>query len=222
MSSGTGGLERRCCFVFGTGIVLVVAGSFYWYGNQSEKMVLDQNKVTCRTLVNPIVMQHHWLKLDQDYEFRKVIRSMFGDLAPDELRFANWKFIKPLNLEDPAHRPESDFEYAAMEAFQKREGGDERTRGVAGESAYQYVSAMRLSNTCVACHGTRETADGPVTVPAQDVVAAISITVPLDRTNKAIQANRMRLITMATVTAVFGMALSYVSVHYLVVRPMKP
>jgi two-component system sensor histidine kinase BarA len=217
---GETSLERKCRFIFGGGILMLITASFYWYGSQTEKMVLDQNKVTCRTMVNPIVLQHHWVKLDQDYEFRKVIRSMFGDLAPDELRFAKWKFIKPLIAEEPAHRPESDFEYSAMEAFQKGEGGDERTRVVPGDSAYQYVAAIRISNTCIVCHSVEPNANPPIYYKNKDLFSAISITLPLERTNKAIQANRMRLITMAVITAIFGMVLSYVIVRYIIVKPV--
>jgi signal transduction histidine kinase len=55
----------------------------------------------------------------------------------------------------------------------------------------------------------------------KDMYAALSITVPLDRTNRAIQTNRARLITMAVITAVFGMVLSYIIVRYIIVKPVK-
>jgi two-component system, NarL family, sensor histidine kinase BarA len=216
---GETSLERKCRFIFGGGILILTTASFYWYGSQSEKMVLEQNLITCRSMVNPIVLLHHWLKLETAVDFRPVIMSLFGDTAPEQMRFAKWKFIKPLTVDDPARRPDSDFEYAAIEAFQKGEGGDERS--LPGDSAYQYVAAIRLSSTCVSCHSVLANAPRPVYMKEKDLFAALSITVPLDRTNKAIQTNRARLITMAVFTAVFGMVLSYVIVRYIIVKPVK-
>jgi signal transduction histidine kinase len=221
---GETSLERKCRFIFGGGILILITGSFYWYGSQSEKMVLDQNLVTCRTMVNTIVLLHHWLKLEPDRDFRPVILSLFGvgDTALEDLRFAKWKFIKPLNMEDSTHRPESDFEYAAMEAFQKGVGENYRSRIVPGESEYQYVAPIRLSATCVSCHPVQQSNVSPAIYTKEgDLLAALSITVPLDRANKQIQANRTMLITMAVVTAILGMVLSYIIVRYIIVKPVK-
>jgi signal transduction histidine kinase len=218
---GETSLERKCRFIFGGGILILITASFYWYGSQSEKMVLEQNLITCRTMVNPIVVLTHWLKLETAVDFRPVIMSLFGDTAPEQMRLAKWKFIEPLIVDDPAHRPENDFEYAAVEAFQKGEGSDERSRIVPDESAYQYVAAIRLSGTCVSCHAVLAKARPAVYMKEKDMYAALSITVPLDRTNRAIQTNRARLITMAVITAVFGMVLSYIIVRYIIVKPVK-
>ena len=38
---GETSLERKCRFIFGGGILMLITASFYWYGSQSEKMVLD-------------------------------------------------------------------------------------------------------------------------------------------------------------------------------------
>jgi signal transduction histidine kinase len=218
---GETSLERKCRFLFGVGILILITASFYWYGSQSEKMVLEQNLITCRTMVNPILQLHHWLKLEPDSDFRSVIMSLFSDTAPEDVRFAKWKFIKPPNVEDSAHRPESDFEYAAMEAFQKGEGDEFRSRTVPGESAYQYIAPIRLSSTCVSCHPVLSSVGPAIYSKDGDLFAAMSITVSLDRTDKAIKTNRKILITMAITTAVLGMVLSYIIVRYIIVKPVK-
>jgi signal transduction histidine kinase len=218
---GETSLERKCRFIFGGGILVLITLSFSLYAWRSDKMVMEQKKITCRTMVNPIVLLQHWVKLEADTEFRSVVYSLFQDTAPEEMRGAKWRFIKPLNVDDMTHRPENDFEYSAMEAFQKGEGDDERTRVVPGDKEYQYIAAIRLSNMCVSCHRVLANVQPPVYTNDKDLWAAVSITVPLARTNTAIQANHTWLLLMAVVTAIVGMILSYVTVRYIIVKPVK-
>ena len=50
---GETSLERKCRFIFGLGILVLVSGSFFWYGQKTESLVLNQTTQTARMLVNP-------------------------------------------------------------------------------------------------------------------------------------------------------------------------
>src|SRR6516165_2623234 len=56
---GETSLERKCRFLFGAGILLLITLSFWIYAYQTEGLAYDQTKTTCRLLVNPILERHH-------------------------------------------------------------------------------------------------------------------------------------------------------------------
>jgi len=220
---GETSLERKCRFIFGGGILILITASFYWYGSESERMVYDQNLNTCRMMVNPILLRRHWTALETDRDFVPTIHAMFGELLPEAVVGFKSHFIWPLASEDPNHRPENDFEYAAMEDFEKGVGEDWRWRRSPDESRYEYLQALRLKQDCVSCHPTpkAQATNRVVVHKAGDLFAAVRVSIPLELTNKAIQANRTVLITMAIITAVLGMVLSYAIVRYIIVKPVK-
>ena len=52
---GETSLERKCLFLFGTFILLLLAGSFFLYAYLTESMLLNQARSMCRLLVEPIL-----------------------------------------------------------------------------------------------------------------------------------------------------------------------
>ena len=50
---GETSLERKCRFIFGGGILVLVTVSFFWYGQKTESLVIDQTTQTARMLVEP-------------------------------------------------------------------------------------------------------------------------------------------------------------------------
>jgi len=219
---GETSLERKCRFLFGAGLLGLITASFTWYASKTEQMVLEHNRDTCRMLVNPIVLLHHWTKLETDEEFVPTIEAMYRELLADEVRGYKSRFILPLAANDPSRRPENEFEYEALHAFQSGKA-EERARILPDQSAFQYLAAIRLRQDCRACHPTLTSQAGGQTVFLKpgDLMAALSITVPLDRTWKAINRNRIILIGTALVTAVLAMIVFYVIVRYVIAKPVK-
>src|SRR5688500_16547355 len=56
---GETSLERKCRFLFGSGVVALITLSFWLYSYQTEHLLYDQAVTTCRMLVAPIFYQHH-------------------------------------------------------------------------------------------------------------------------------------------------------------------
>src|SRR5262249_9308078 len=56
---GETSLERKCHFLFGAGILLLITASFWLYAYQTEHLAYDQTTTTCRVLVNPIFDKSH-------------------------------------------------------------------------------------------------------------------------------------------------------------------
>src|SRR6266699_3134866 len=52
---GETSLERKCRFLFGGFIFLLITGSFWLYAHETEHLAYEQLPTTCRLLVNDIV-----------------------------------------------------------------------------------------------------------------------------------------------------------------------
>src|ERR671936_626177 len=52
---GETSLERKCRFLFGAFILLLISGSFYLYHWRTGRLAYDQIETTCRLLVTQIV-----------------------------------------------------------------------------------------------------------------------------------------------------------------------
>src|SRR3954452_7433246 len=52
---GETSLERKCRFLFGAFILLLISSSFWLYASQTEHLAYDQVTTTCRLLVNQII-----------------------------------------------------------------------------------------------------------------------------------------------------------------------
>ena len=173
---GETSLERKCRFIFGGAILILITASFFWYGRKTEQMVYDQNRESCRLLANRILLRHHWIRLETMAEFRPMIEPLdqaFAEIIQGDVKQYQSRFIRPGSSDQ---LPRSEFEYEALEAFQKGKSL-EHTRVVAEESSYQYIGAVTLKQECIACHSVhgngRSSNDG-------DLWAAVSVTIPLD------------------------------------------
>ena len=60
---GETSLERKCRFIFGGGILVLVTVSFFWYGQKTESLVIEQTTQTARMLVKPTLMNLHYKSL---------------------------------------------------------------------------------------------------------------------------------------------------------------
>src|SRR5882724_2037704 len=60
---GETSLERKCRFLFGAGILVLITLSFWLYAYRTEHLAYDQASATCRLLVNPILAQQHLVAL---------------------------------------------------------------------------------------------------------------------------------------------------------------
>ena len=248
---GETSLERKCRFIFGGGILILVTLSFYFYGQKTESLVLGQNTQSARMLVNPVVVNLHaryWV----GSEFVPVMDALSSELAPAAQRSISGYQPKVFNPYSPKSEVPSDsFEARVLKRFVEAAATRDRTPDLAaqtgtmrfpngqslyeeriqnGKREYQYMQAVLFQPGClVDCHQgsttfnhmMREENGKFVTVKAGDLAGVVSITLPMDQTQKAINRNRAILITAALVTAILAMVASYVIVRYIVVKPLK-
>ncbi|MHC5536994.1 ATP-binding protein, partial [Singulisphaera rosea] len=174
---GETSLERKCRFIFGGGILLLVTSSFYWYGRETEKLVIGQTTQAARMLVNPTVMNLHYKKSFGSQSFESVIDGLWSELKVlDGLENYSSRVFNPYKSVDreKASAPD-DFEQQAIARWLRSSNSEEAFRKagkpsnpytfgdgtpmwdwriVPGKKEFQYVQAVVFKPGCLLpCHG---------------------------------------------------------------------
>ncbi|MCS7303984.1 MAG: ATP-binding protein [Thermoguttaceae bacterium] len=126
---GETNLERKCRVLFGVCLFLLLTASFWWYGSQTEKLVHATNQATGRNLVNTIMLQIHWSKLETDQKFRDVYLPWLTQQL-GKVKCREFKFILPerrgnLRETDAELKPENEFEQELLRYYLQFEGPEE-------------------------------------------------------------------------------------------------
>jgi two-component system, NarL family, sensor histidine kinase BarA len=91
---GETSLERKCRYIFAAGILVLVTGSFYWYGQKTESLVFEQTTQIAQAQVDPTIWKLHY-KAWGNRDFAPVIdalsqdRSTLDDLGQSETQVIN-------------------------------------------------------------------------------------------------------------------------------------
>jgi two-component system, NarL family, sensor histidine kinase BarA len=241
---GETSLERKCRFIFGGGIFLLVSISFFWYGQKTEKLVIGQTTQTARRLVNPILKDMHYksnkfVKSDTKRWFDELSDSFKGQ---DDLPNFDGYILNTYSPEKTEKDPDDDFEKTAVARFlasaSKEATGAkkpytfadgtlmEESRILPGRTEFQYIQAVLYKKECIGCHANahayRELPNGKYTeINPGDLACAAVVHLPMDKINRDINQNRAILISVALVTAILAMVASWTIVRYVIVKPLK-
>ncbi|MBI2825274.1 MAG: HAMP domain-containing protein [Planctomycetia bacterium] len=230
---GETSLERKCRFLFGACLLLLITGSFWWYGKQTEYLVYKQNPDKGRLIVDTVLTRTHWQGLEKNEQFKKIIPALSTDLEEQDFGF---RFI---GLTDAKliEKPVDEFERQLIQRFIKGASVDERFSDDGKE--YYYYQAIRAQDKCViVCH--RPTADpggldsgasvaamGPLGISygrppvAGDLMAVARVDIPNGPTQRDLNLNRAILLSTAIITVFLAMVASWVIVRYVIVKPLK-
>lgn len=177
---GETSLERKCRFIFGLGILVLVSGSFFWYGQKTENLVRSQTTQTARMLVGPTLLNIHYKVLGNS-NYENVLKVLVNDFKPlDELpKYDAW-VLDPDKPGDSRKQPPDDFERAALARFvrsapNRKPGHSPEKQHTFADGTptwyemitkdkknYHYVQAIFFKPSCLMdCHGTdADTAEG--------------------------------------------------------------
>jgi len=228
---GETSLERKCRFLFGACLLVLIAGSFWWYGRNTEELVKESSRETARGLVNTIIVMRHWkwLTTSKDPEFLQLVDSLEGGLRSQEYR---WDFIRP--VQEGPYAPKDSFEFEKLHEFLRNppppaEGElapiefSERREVVDGKPEYQYYMPIRIKDQkCADCHNSL---DAGLTGLAKeleigDLVSVVKVRLPDEKTQNALKGNNSILLATAIITVFLAMLASYVIVRYVIVKPL--
>ena len=172
---GETSLERKCRFIFGLGIFMLVTVSFLLYGLKTESLVKKQTTQTARMLINPTLMNIHYKKLGNE-NFESIIDVLWGGLRPlDDLpNYEAW-VLNPYGTKDPKKQPDDEFERATLARFLQAATSEEALQKTGkprekpyyfgdgtpmwadrinkAKKEYQYVQAVTFKSSCLMdCH----------------------------------------------------------------------
>ncbi len=172
---GETSLERKCRFLFGAGILILITASFWLYAYQTEGLAYEQTTATNRVLVNQIFDQYHtpfvinWQsdqlekKLQTLGKSKSEIEQAVSDnrelwnkvlkareesdkQVAEKLGFYRYKVLRPSDLEDP-------FERELFKEFTRADDPkDEATKPRPNE--LHYYGVIRAQKKCLECHDT--------------------------------------------------------------------
>ncbi|HEX3996936.1 MAG TPA: ATP-binding protein [Pirellulales bacterium] len=233
---GETSLERKCRFLFGFCLLVLIAGSFWWYGSRTEKLVYAQSPNNAQYLVDAVMLQRHWNAEGRD--ITQSSRDFINSTA--KILQTHQEYQSRILIPDaanPENQPKTATEREVLDYFIHEvrpsdaalagppEWRDDRT----SDKEYHYFQAVRLQKDCMRCHfslsqhvvlGTAGLPAPPPPVPG-DLMAVVEVTQPDAATQTALARNRAIFITTALVTVFMAMIASYVIVRYVIVKPLK-
>ena len=113
---GETSLERKCRFLFGLCLFVLITGSFWWYGSSTEELVYTTTRSTGRHLVDAIMLQHHWKTLEANQKYTSLIETLGRTLQSEPY---SWRLLSPYeSAENQAGYTRLDA--AVLDYFQKR------------------------------------------------------------------------------------------------------
>ena len=237
---GESNLERKCRLLFGSSLLVLIMGSFLWYGEETKQIVYQQNSKTGRLLVHTILMQH-WKDLETNEAFQPVVAELIKYFDKDDY---DWSVIRPeVNHPNDSQKPKDAFERKLLARWSHPvDGADtsissnppfaEREQEVEKKvfnsngkpfdrktAEFQYYQPVYLtSGTCVICHRSQ---NGNPDLSEGDLQAIIKVRIPLAQTQAAINRNWAVLLATAIITVFLAMILLYVIVRYVIVKPLQ-
>jgi len=234
---GETSLERKCRFLFGACLLLLITASFWVYGYQTEKLVYQQNRTTGRLLVDLVMLARHWEELDSREQgetgawtahrstgnYPEMIEELTKRLPKQQ--YKKLQFLRP---DDPEVR-QNEFEWKAFEKTGDTAVPEFRERLLTDDNEYQYYQPIRAEQSCLLCHKAPPydpTGGGPViggttAESPGDLLSIVKVTIDNTPTQTAVNWNRALLIATAIVTVFLAMIASYVIVRYVIVKPLR-
>ena len=231
---GETNLERKCRFLFGFCLLVLITGSFWWYGSLTEELVYETTRSTGRHLVDAIMVQSHWNTWETNPQFSGMIQSMGRDFQSEPY---DWQVLDPrAGPEDRHAEGYSRLDEAVLDYFEDHPPSGDIAIATAGEyreyrlpdqGKYYYYQTVRAKESCLRCHDVRPApgvpTEGvpPVGVAVGDLLAVVRVVMPDGLTKKAINWNRAILLATAIMTVFLAMLAAYLIVRYVIVKPLE-
>jgi signal transduction histidine kinase len=224
---GETSLERKCRFLFGLCLLVLITGSFWWYGSLTEQLVYATTRSTGRHLVDAIMVQSHWNTWETNPQFSGMIQSVGREFQSEPY---DWQVLDPRAGPEERHAEGySRLDEAVLDYFgdHSSTAGEYREFRLPDQGKYFYYQTVRAKESCLRCHDVRPApgvpTDGvpPVGVAVGDLMAVVRVVMPDGLTKKAINWNRAILLATAIMTVFLAMLAAYLIVRYVIVKPLE-
>ena len=219
---GETSLERKCRWLLGAGVLLLMTGSFWVYARQTESLAYEQLDTTGRALFAPILTEVH--------AFGDKSKMIFQNSSDSNwpLQVESYGLLVP-GSESNRRRPDAD-DLPIIDRIVNDPSRKEDSRQVQKEKAYYYYAAVRASTKCVDCH--RDAANMEAThagsgekanpqLQKDDLMGVARVRLSTQAIEDGFHTNRAILISFAIGTSLLIIAGSYLIIRYVIVKPVK-
>ncbi len=231
---GETSLEKKTRFLFGLCMLVLISGSFWWYGSRTEQLVFATTRSTGRHMVDAVMLQAHRKAWDTVPEHAGTIDRISREFQSEPYE---WQILDP--RAGPEKRQAEGYyrlDEAVLDVFRSAAappagGADapaefrEFRRPEQGQ--YLYYQAVRARESCLRCHDVRTrpgvptAGEAPESIAPGDLMAVVRVVIPDTATKKAINWNRAILLATAIMTAFLAMLAAYLIVRYVIVKPLQ-
>jgi two-component system sensor histidine kinase BarA len=237
---GETSLERKCRFLFGVCLFVLIAGSFSWYGSRTERLVYATTRATGRHLVDAVLLQYHLEgrprgeRPGQEPGEGAVKVGPAGSVELARRLQAEryeWRLLRPdASVEERADYKRLDA--VVLDSFQAQQPAtaeanaqpvttteEYREFRTTDGAEYHYYQPIRARAQCLDCHNRAVDVDAP-RLAAGDLMAVVKVIMPDGATRQAINWNRAILLATAIITVFLAMLAAYAIVRYVIVKPL--
>jgi len=224
---GETSLERKCRFLFGGGLMLLITGSFYFYARLNARLVNEQTTETARKLVGPALMKAHWGVLDAARQSAGPPPNEHDEFLQDPARYFQRDsslqhrsgVYRIDNSKDRSKRLPDTADYEALDVIRDPDNAagefTQVRRDDTGTESFYYFRGIAAKKSCLNCHYHEQDGYQP-----EDLIGIARIAIPMQATNRQLAQNNMVLLGMAIVTAFLAMVAAYAIVRYVIVKPV--
>jgi signal transduction histidine kinase len=216
---GETSLERKCRWLLGAGVLLLMTGSFWVYARQTEDLAYEQLLTTGRALLSPSLARLHVgpdrLKSVDDFQLHADETWDW----PATLRGYNARLVR-LDSKDAETLPASD-DLPVLHRIQN-DRKNEETRKDLKDNAYYYYGAIRARPSCVGCHrDPTKVKAASANLQPDELMGVVRIRLSTQSIEEGFHTNRAVLISFAIGTSLLIIAGSYLIIRYVIVKPVK-
>ena len=229
---GETSLERKCRFLFGSGLLLLISGSFYINAQLNARLVREQNKAMAQLMVPSVVARKHWEWLEDDDDKKVHLQLLIDDpklketeylrgilyrarlATVEEHEFDSNDTKSTKNETQGAFYPPGDHEQSILARLKNEES--EVVEIVADENKYDEYAPVVLRESCRSCHNR----EADARLKDDDLIGMVKLTFPLKTTQKLLAINKAVLVATAFVTTVLAILAVYAIVRYVIVKPV--
>ena len=244
---GETSIELKCLILFGIFLLLVITASFLSYWIVTENVVEEQNPIKGRLLATQDMTAMHWTAFeskDNNQRFLEVVKNLTRDIEKKNYKV---RYLLPDPTQQKDRHPRDDFERDLLASWKTQPEGaeanarsDYKQRVDSETDTYQYYEPIWAERSCVGgvCHPPELTAQGgfPTGISLsllgwggrpgeplgeRDLMGVVCVEIPTGPLQDRISWYKNALLAVAIVTAFLAMIAFYVTIRYLIVRPLK-
>ncbi len=238
---GETGLERKCRWIFGVSLLVLIMGSFWWYGRETDKLVFQRNRFIGESLVNTALMEAHFTQHDPNTALQTVDEKTAEYIRGDLNRWAVLHPDNPKGLSEPTDEYEWDLmskwqrlgkelaEDKDIEALAEWDDrivaldaplGVEPGQANTPRQTYRYYEPVYASNHCIVCHSSITKVNWP-DLQIGDLLAVVRVDMDAEEFVAGQTKNRTIMLSTAIVAAFASMVAMWVIIRYIIVKPLR-